>query len=99
MLDQRFVRENLEVVRQAIAGKNEKIDLDDFIALDERRRALLRDSEGLKQQRNTVSEEIAQMKRNKEDATATIEALRAVSAKIKQLDAALAEVQEKLLDL
>ncbi|MEE2995217.1 MAG: serine--tRNA ligase [Gemmatimonadota bacterium] len=99
MLDQRFVRENLEVVRQAIADKNEKMDLDDFIALDERRRALLRDSEGLKQQRNTVSEEIAQMKRNKEDATATIEAMRAVSAKIKQLDADLAEVQEKLHDL
>jgi seryl-tRNA synthetase len=99
MLDQRFVRENLEVVRQAIADKNEKMNLDDFIALDERRRALLRDSEGLKQQRNTVSEEIAQMKRNKEDATATIEAMRAVSAKIKQLDADLAEVQEKLHDL
>jgi seryl-tRNA synthetase len=99
MLDQRFVRENLEVVRQAIADKNEKMDLDDFIALDERRRALLRDSEGLKQQRNTVSEEIAQMKRNKEDATATIEAMRAVSAKIKQLAADLAEVQEKLHDL
>ncbi|MDP7238347.1 MAG: serine--tRNA ligase [Candidatus Latescibacteria bacterium] len=99
MLDQRFVRENLEVVRQAIANKNEKVDLDDFIALDERRRALLRDSEGLKQQRNTVSEEIARMKRNKEDATATIEAMRAVSAKIKQLDADLAEVQEKIHDL
>jgi seryl-tRNA synthetase len=99
MLDQKFVRENLEVVRKAIADKNEKINMDDFITFDERRRALLRDSEGRKQQRNTVSEEIAQMKRNKEDATAKIEAMRSVSAEIKQLDADLTEVQEKLHDL
>lgn len=99
MLDQRYVRENLEVVRQAIANKNEKVDLDEFITLDERRRTLLRESEGLKQQRNTVSEDIAQMKRNKEDATSAIEAMREVSAKIKQFDAELAEVHERLHDL
>ena len=99
MLDQRFIRENLDVVRQAILNKNEKVDLDAFITLDEQRRALLREGDALKQRRNTVSEEIAQMKRNKEDATAQIAGMRAVSDQIKQIDETLADVDEKLFQI
>lgn len=99
MLDQRFIRENLDVVRQAILNKNEKVDLDAFITLDEQRRTLLREGDTLKQRRNTVSEEIAQMKRNKADATAQIEGMREVSDQIKQIDETLAGVDEKLFQI
>jgi seryl-tRNA synthetase len=96
MLDQRFIRENLDLVRQAIRNKNERVDLDEFIALDEKRRLLLRQTEALKQQRNTVSEEIARMKRNKEEAAGQIEAMRQVSDQIRQLDEQLAGVEDRL---
>ena len=65
MLDIKFVRENMEAVRKAIADKNEQAELDRFAELDAARRELLRAVEQLKNKRNTVSAEIARMKRKK----------------------------------
>lgn len=96
MLDQRFVRANLDLVRQAIANKNERVDLDAYLAHDEHRRLLLKQADELKQQRNTVSEDIARLKRAGQDATAQIIAMREVSDRIKQLDTELADVEEAM---
>lgn len=96
MLDQRFVRNNPDVVKQAAANKNERVDVDGFLDLDARRRELLQTSESLKQRRNTVSDEIARMKREGEDASARIEEMREVSARIKGIDTDLAGLQDSL---
>ena len=95
MLDQRFVRNNPETVKQAVANKNERVDVDRFIDLDARRRELLQTSESLKQQRNTVSDEIARMKRGGEDASGRIEAMREVSSRIREIDGDLSEIQDR----
>ena len=64
MLDAKFVRAEPERVRQALIYKNCDPELlDQFLALDERRRAVLYEVEQLKAERNSVSEQIAQMKR------------------------------------
>lgn len=96
MLDQRFVRNNPDVVKQAAANKNEQIDVDRFLDLDARRREQLQTSESLKQRRNTVSDEIARMKRGGEDASARIEEMREVSVRIKEIDGDLAGLQDGL---
>ena len=96
MLDQRFVRQNPDAVRQAVANKNERVDVDRFLDLDERRRELLQTVESLKQRRNTVSDEIARMKRNGEDASERIAEMREVSTRIKGIDADLAGLQDSL---
>ena len=64
--------------------KAEKIDA--LLEKDKRRRELLVETEGLKQKRNEVSAEIANAKRNKQDATDAIKEMREVGAKIKSLD-------------
>ena len=99
MLDQRFVRNNPDVVKQAVANKNEQVDVDQFLDLDVRRRELLQTSESLKQQRNTVSDDIARMKRGGEDASGQIKEMREVSARIKGIDADLAAIQDRLHDM
>lgn len=96
MLDQRFVRQNPDAVKQAVANKNERVDVDRFLELDGRRRELLQTVESLKQRRNTVSDEIARMKRGGEDASARIAEMREVSTRIKGMDADLAELQDSL---
>lgn len=63
MLDQRFIRENTEAVRQAISAKGEKAALEEFLQLDMRRRDLLQEVETLKHQRNTVSREVGLLKK------------------------------------
>ena len=94
MLDQRFVRQNPDAVKQAVANKNERVDVDRFLELDARRRELLQTGESLKQRRNTVSDEIARMKRGGEDASDRIAEMREVSARVKGIDADLAELQD-----
>ncbi|MCL5982607.1 MAG: serine--tRNA ligase [Firmicutes bacterium] len=86
MLDLKFVRENLEVVRQALADKGEEASLECFAEADTRRRVLLRETEQLKNRRNTVSEEVARRKRIGADAGVLIEEMRQVSQRIKELD-------------
>ena len=99
MLDQRFVRNNPDTVKQAAANKNERVDIDQFLDLDVRRRDLLQTSESLKQRRNTVSDGIARMKRGGEDASGQIGEMREVSARIKGIDAELADIQGRLREV
>ena len=99
MLDIKFVREHLDEVRQMLKNRCNPLNLDDFEGLDKKRRELLQESEALKSQRNTVSKEISVMKKNKEDAEAKILEMRAVGAKISELDKELKDVEAQLRDI
>src|SRR3972149_4221434 len=97
MLDAKFIRQNPDIVRRSLINRQSDTQpLDEFLKLDESRRALLTESESLKAERNRESEEIAKMKRAGQDATAEITRMREVSDKIKELDAQVREVDERL---
>jgi seryl-tRNA synthetase len=59
MLDLKFIRENIELVRQNIINKNEKANVDNIINLDEKRRQNIQTAQDLKNLRNSVSKEIS----------------------------------------
>lgn len=97
MLDIRNVRANFEEIKGKLAKRGEDLsDFDKFGGLDEKRRELIAKTEVLKAERNKVSAEVAQMKRNKENADEEIKQMREVGAEIKQLDEELNDVDEKL---
>jgi seryl-tRNA synthetase len=96
MLDLKFVRDNTEKVEQMLKNRHAKVDLVEFKQLDAKRRTLIQEVEADKSQRNTVSAEISQMKRNGEDATEKITAMRALGDKISATDKELKEVEERL---
>lgn len=97
MLDAKFIRQNPDIVRQALINRqNDTKALDEFLELDETRRGLLVESESLKAERNRESEEIAKMKKAGQDASADIARMREVSDRIKELDAKVKEVEERL---
>ena len=91
MLEIKYVRENLEAVKQALAKRAGKADFEGFARAEKIRRELLQQIEALRHHRNTVSDQIARMKRNKEDAGTNILEMRTVSEEIKTLDKTLAE--------
>jgi seryl-tRNA synthetase len=99
MLDIKFIKENVDLVRTGIANKNQRIDLDVILTLDEERRKLLTEVESLKALRNRTSEEIAVMKREKQEACDKIESMRQVSDKIKLLDSQIRDIEDKLYQL
>lgn len=96
MLDIKVIRENPDWAKQKLATRGIKgQEIDELISIDEKRRAALSESEELKAKRNKVSKQIAQAKRNKEDAGAAIAEMRAVGNRIKDLDAQVAELTDK----
>jgi len=59
MLDIKFIRENLDVVKMAATKKHIKIDLDRLVSVDDSRRELMRSLESQKAEQNVASKEIA----------------------------------------
>lgn len=59
MLDIKFIRDNVEVVKQAAIKKKIKIDIDRLLVLDDERRSLMTALEAKKAEQNRVSTEIA----------------------------------------
>ncbi len=99
MLDKRFLRENIEAVKARLELRGEGLKIDRFVELDSRRRSLLTEVEALRKERNTVSQEIGRIKKSGGDAASLMEEMRGVSARIKALDAEIAEVEESLSEL
>ena len=99
MLDINLIRENPDLVRTAL--KNRQMDsspVDDILRLDEKRRTLLTQVEGLKAERNAVSKEIGKMKEAAEREK-KVSAMREVGDKISALDKEVAGVEAELTAL
>ncbi|MDL1970738.1 MAG: serine--tRNA ligase [Candidatus Desulfofervidaceae bacterium] len=96
MLDLRFVRKNIEIIKDALQKRGLDLNIDDFLQLDEKRRSILADVEKLKAERNKLSEEISRRKKTREDASPIIDQLKQLSEKIKVLDEELASTQRSI---
>jgi seryl-tRNA synthetase len=96
MLDLRFIRANLEAVKQMLKNRRNDLNISVFEAIDRKRREILPSLEGLRHRRNKVSEEIAQLKKQRQDASDLIGEMKKVSVEIKELEAALTQVDEDL---
>ena len=97
MLDIKRIRADYDAVAAKLAHRGVATQtLNQIKDLDQKRRQILVTVEELKAKRNTVSAEIAQAKRNKENADDKIAAMQTLSADIKALDAELAEIDDQL---
>jgi len=95
MLDIKLVREKPDFVRQRLAsrGAGDEARVDELLRLDEHRRKLLAEVEGLKAQRNRVAKEIGALMGQKklEEAEAKKQESRNVGERIAELDKQAAE--------
>ena len=99
MLDIKFIRQHTDLVRQKLTERGQVLNLDEFIRLEEQRRNILQEVESLRNERNTVSKQVGEKKKRKEDASELIERMGTVSSRIKELDETLAQTEEKLNQL
>ena len=95
MHDPKFLRQNREKVEAGVTLKGATVDLARFFAIEDRRLAVLHETELLKARRNAASESIAEKKQRGEDATADITAMREVGTRIKALDDELKKLGEE----
>lgn len=100
MLDIKLIRVQPDLVREKIAKRCDDVTVvDKILELDKTRRELLVRVEDLKALRNKTSEEIAILKRKKEDASNVIAEMKKVSDEITELDIKVKEIDEKLHDI
>lgn len=99
MLDMKFVRENPELVMDAMRKRNANVNLDEFLELEKTRRELTLQVEALKSQRNAASQEIGKMKKAGENADAQMAEVRALGDKIAEDDKELKDIEARLKEI
>ena len=100
MLELRFIRENLSLVKKKteLRGITDS-GIEQFEVIDKKRRELLFEIENLRNRRKIVSQEIAVLKKQKQDADALITEMRDVGARIKKLEKKLSASNENLNEI
>lgn len=99
MLELGFVRENLSLVRQKLQERGAPDLLEDFETLDHERRKSLVEAENRKARRNKVSDEIASLKKQKQDASSLIAEMKQLGAEIARFDEEAKVQDEKLREI
>lgn len=99
MLDIRRIRKNPEEVVKALEKRHGDYPIDKVLELDEKRRSLLAEVEGMKSKHNSVSKEIPKLKKEGKDPSALLTEMKELSSKIKEMDAEVKDIDLELKDL
>ncbi|MCK5403753.1 MAG: serine--tRNA ligase [Desulfobulbaceae bacterium] len=100
MLELRFIRENITLVKESLKKRNiHESRINDFESVDSERRELLSEVESLRNRRKTVSQKIAGYKRDGRNADAMIKEMREVGERVKELETRIAAVDTDLNDI
>ena len=87
MLDIKFIRENIQVVKTGLERRNGKFpDLDDLLEQEEERREGLQESEQLKNKKKKLSAEVGKLKQQGQDASKQMDEVKNLNVFIKELD-------------
>ena len=97
MLDLKFVCENIEEVKQRLAHRSGKFDLEGLSELASERKNLIQDGETKKATKNAVSKQIPSLKG--EEKTAKIAQMKELGEQIKAIDTRLNEVEGKISEI
>src|ERR1700719_2911172 len=99
MHDLSYFREHLDVFAEMAKKRNMTLDIEGCRAVDKQRRELITENEKRKAQRNQGSDEIARLKKEKQNADALIAEMKQVSEQIKQSDEHIAELDRTQREL
>ena len=91
MLDIAFIRAHPEEVKEALKKLNTDAPIDEILALDQQRRALLQETEALRAERNAGSKQIATLMRDGHHAEAE-----ALKQRMSEIGVSIARLEEEL---
>ena len=99
MLDIKLIRENPEKVNELLKRRNPDLSIDAVLAVDEERRQIQTQADGLRAKRKNESQKIGMMKKNGENTDAIQEDVRKLGDEIKALEEKQVELDEKQRNL
>lgn len=95
MLDIKLIRDNPDLIREALQKRGDSAPLDEIIKLDEQHRQLLRQVETLRAQRNEVSKQLGRMA---EKPPQLIADMRQIGGRITSLETEIGQIETGLED-
>ncbi len=101
MLDIKVIRSNPDKVKAAMKTRNADMDgvIDELLAIDDKRRELLGQTEKIKAEQNAASKDIPRIKKEGGDVAPIMERMKELAAKAKELGSEQAELEAKQRDL
>ncbi|MDD5218573.1 MAG: serine--tRNA ligase [Candidatus Omnitrophica bacterium] len=96
MLDLKWIRENVDRVREGVKAKGVSIDFEILLDLDAKRRSRIREVEELKAKRNLANDEISKLKQSGKPPTDLIDQIKTTSQNIKEIDADVGGLTDKI---
>jgi seryl-tRNA synthetase len=96
MLDLGYVRDHLDVIEKMALDRGIALAIEPFEAIDTERRQLITSTEKLKAERNKASDEIALLKKSKQDVSAVLGRMKEISDEIKRGDERIAVLDDSL---
>ncbi len=88
MLDIKFIKENPDIIKEAVQKKNVSLDVDHLLAVEEKRREALTNFEALRTEQNNLSDKIPQTSDAVERAS-LIENLKPLKEKVQEAEEAV----------
>ena len=86
MLDIKFIRENLQIVKTGLERRNGACpDLEELLQQEEKRRQSLQQSEQLKNKKKKISEEIGKLKNKGKDASQLMDDVKNINFRSRDL--------------
>ena len=101
MLDIKLIRQNPELVKQAMRNRGTNMDnkIDEILQIDEERRAITSKAESMKAQQNAVSKQIPMLKKEGKDISNIMDSMKLLSKEIGIANDELSKLEEKQRDI
>ncbi|MDP8242519.1 MAG: serine--tRNA ligase [Candidatus Hinthialibacter antarcticus] len=96
MLDLKVIREKPEWVEAELRRREPGVSLNAIVELDANRRALQTETDEMRSKQNAVTDQIAVLKKDKQDASAVIAEMKQLSEQIKEKTVQLRELETQL---
>ena len=98
MLNIKYIKDNIDKVKETLLHKNVDCDLDVVIKLDDKRIAVIQQVEKLKAKRNNKNKLISDYRKEKKDSSHLIDDMKKISTIIKDFDSELNTIEQELND-
>lgn len=95
MINLKELKENPEIIRQAIKNRGEDINLEEIIELDKQRRLSITKVQNLKKERNEISEKVGKLKHRGKNPQELMQKAKDISAKIKESEKEQRGIEDK----
>ena len=96
MLELKFIRENLDLVKDSLCKRNSKLEISGLIELDDKRRKVLSELEDLRAKKNLANDEISKLLKEKKDPKEKIASMKDIAVRIDSLEKELKEYEPQL---